>query len=600
MAELRRFFFDDGSSRKRWHIQQRGKQQLVHFGRLGGGLMVPATSFPSSAEARQSALKLIARKTREGYVEIDPSRLEIAAKGRKRATEKQIAAFEKRLGSLLPDEYRQFLLTSNGGRPNPDCVAVPGMEGIDNVGVGTLFHLQPAKPAADELGYELENSGKLLPEGHLPIAGSSDLFSLSLKPATHGCVFWWFHETDEVDDDGNYLESAGYLLAGSFDEFLTRIAGLFGNDEDIADETPPAAKTATAKPPKASLKKLIRLVSHTLTEEKVREIQQVVAELGDISGIQDGEWPFNNLDSPAAVRSLLQAGLNPEIIDTAGHSLLWQCAGSPECVDLLLERGAKVNRRNPGDLETPLMRAIYLENSSSVERLLKAGANPRVSLDWPFQDKLDRNAKLRDVIEKARVAWKKRKREPQQPRSAPPAKAAASGKTKRPKPTIARLLGLLKHDMIPDEFEERTEIEALVSELGDLSRIADGDWPKIDRFENPDLLRCLLDAGLNPEIVDKGGHSLLYQCVRSPDCLDLLIGRGVSVDRRGNAADDTPLMRAAVVGDEQCMRILLEAGADPTAELTPFAKVLLGMNRKKTEFLERARADWHRKRSKTK
>jgi len=596
MAELRRFFFDDGSSRKRWHVQQRGKQQIVHSGRLGRLLKESATSLPSPAEARQSALKLIARKKREGYVEIDPSRLEIIAKGRKRATEKQVAAFEKRLGSPLPDEYRQFLLTTNGGRPNPDCVAVPGVEGIDNVGVGALFHLQPAKPGADELGYELENTGKLLPDGHLPIAGSSDLFTLSLKPETHGCVFWWFHETDEVDDDGNYLESAGHLLAGSFDEFLTRIAGLFGNDEDAAADTPPAAKGATGKTSKASLKKLIRLVSHTLTAEKIREIEQVVEELGDVSGIQDGEWPFNNLDSPAAVRSLLQAGLNPEIVDTAGHSLLWQCAGSAECVDLLLARGVNVNRRNGGDLETPLMRAIYLESLPSIEKLLKAGANPTVSLTWPFQDKLDRNAKLRGVIEKARVAWRKRKSSPQEIRPAPPAKSAASGKTKGPKPTVARLLRLLKHDFIPDEFEELAEITALVGELGDLSGIADGEWPAIDRFENPDLLRCLLDAGLNPEITDKAGHSLLYQCVRSSDCLDVLIGRGVAVDRRGSAADDTPLIRAAVVGDEQCMRTLLEAGADPTVELTPFAKVLLGMNRKKTEFLERARSEWHRKR----
>lgn len=600
MAEQRRFFFDDGSSRKRWHIQQRGKQQIVHVGRLGRTLKESATSFPSPAEARQSVEKLIARKQREGYIEIDPSRLEISAKGRKRATEKQIATFEKRLGSPLPGEYRQFLLTTNGGRPNPDCVAVPGVEGIDNVGVGTLFHLQPAKAAAEELGYELENAGKLLPDGHLPIAGSSDLFTLSLKPETHGCVFWWFHETEEVDDEGSYLESAGYLLAGSFDEFLTRIAGLFGNEEEIAAETPPVAKPAAGKTGKASLKKLIRLVNHTLTEEKVREIQQVIQELGDVSGIQNGEWPFNNLDSPAVVRSLLQAGLNPEILDTAGHSLLWQCAGSPECVDLLLERGGKVNRRNAGDLETPLMRAIYLESLPSVEKLLKAGANPRVSLDWPFQDKLDRSAKLRDVIDKARVAWKKRKSAPQKSRPAPPAKTAAAGKTKGPKPTLARLLGLLKHDMIPDEFEERAEIEALVGELGDLSGIADGDWPKIDRFESPDLLRSLLDAGLNPEIVDKGGHTLLYQCATSPDCLDLLLGRGVAVDRRGSATDDTPLIRASLVGDEQCTRTLLEAGADPTAELTPFAKVLLGMNKKKTAFLDQARAEWHQKRSKTK
>ena len=80
MAELRRFFFDDGSSRKRWHIQQRGKQQIVHSGRLGLALKESASSFPSPAEARESVEKLIARKKRESYVEIASSRLEILAK----------------------------------------------------------------------------------------------------------------------------------------------------------------------------------------------------------------------------------------------------------------------------------------------------------------------------------------------------------------------------------------------------------------------------------------------------------------------------------------------------------------------------------------
>jgi hypothetical protein len=223
-------------------------------------------------------------------------------------------------------------------------------------------------------------------------------------------------------------------------------------------------------------------MNHDLTPDKIEEILQVVGELGDVSGIQDGEWPFNNISSPAVVRCLLQAGLNPEIADTEGHSLLWQCAGSPECVDLLLERGVKVDRRSGGDFETALMRAIYSQCLPAVERLLKAGANPTVRLSWPIADKLKANAKLRKQIEKAREDWKAIKAKKQEARSATPAKPAAPGKQKGPKPTLKRLLQLLKHDYIPEEFEELAEIEELVAELGDLSGIADGDWPKIDRL----------------------------------------------------------------------------------------------------------------------
>ena len=127
MSDVRRFFFDDGSSRKRWHVKTKGKSQLVEYGRLGGSLRESKKSFKSPAETKQQTEKLIAKKQREGYIEINPSRLEIARlKGKKKATEKQIKDLENRIGCNLPDEYRNFLITNNGGQPNPDCVRVPG------------------------------------------------------------------------------------------------------------------------------------------------------------------------------------------------------------------------------------------------------------------------------------------------------------------------------------------------------------------------------------------------------------------------------------------------------------------------------------------
>src|SRR5262245_6922563 len=289
MSDVRRFFFDDGTSRKRWHVQVQGKSHIVQFGRLGGSLKESRKSFETPAEAAKKSEELVAAKKREGYVEIDPTRLEILRpKGKKYATEQQIKSLEKGIGCKLPDEYRDFLKKYNGGRPNPGFVRVPGMKGIDNVGVGSLFHLQPSRRGVDELSHEIARCQKLLPQGHLPIAGSSDVFTLSLKPRTFGAVYWWFHETDDVDDDGNYLESAGYLLAGSFDEFLTRIALLFGDDEP-SKETTSSKRSATRQKPRANLKQLLRLVNHEHTPEKIDEIEQVAKELADLSGIQDGE-----------------------------------------------------------------------------------------------------------------------------------------------------------------------------------------------------------------------------------------------------------------------------------------------------------------------
>jgi ankyrin repeat protein/predicted DNA-binding WGR domain protein len=596
MSDVRRFFFDDGTSRKRWHVHVQGKSQVVWFGRLGGSLKESRKSFKTSAEAAEKSERLVAAKKREGYVEIDPARLEIVRiKGKNTATQQQIKALEKRIGCKLPEEYRDFLMKYNGGRPNPRFVRVPGIKGIANVGVDTLFHLQPSQRGVDELSHEIARCQKLLPQGHLPIAGSSDLFTLSLKPKTFGAVYWWFHETDEADDDGNYLESAGHLLAGSFDEFLTRIALAFGAD-DLSPETTTSKSGATRKKPRASIKQLLRLVNHDHTPEKIKEIEQVAKELNDLSGIQDGEWPFINISSPRVVHCLLEAGLNPEITDTDGHSLLWQCASSQECISLLAKHKVRIDRRSGGDNETALMRAIYLEDIPAVKRLLELGANPTVRLrSHAIQSKLQRNDQLRQLLDQARDHWRENHGQSQSlPNAAKPKSTAAETKSNKSKPTLNHLLRLMKHDHITDECDEVEEIVEVISELGDLSGIQDGEWPNIDQFESPRLLRCLLEAGLNPEILDKDGNSLLSQCVVHPDCIELLVERGVAVDRRSGRDDMTALMRATYKGDQECVQRLLDAGADPTLEFSKFARLMLNMDEEMKTFIESAREDWKR------
>lgn len=423
-SNLRRFYFDDGSSRKRWQVGLKGKTRVVLHGRLQGTPKETRKVFVSPVEAKQDTEKLIASKLREGYREVDPSRLEIVRpKGRKAATDAALKAFEKRIGSVLPDEYREFLATKNGGRPNPDCVEVPGMAHIANVGVGTFFYLAPSKPTTDELTHEFERLQPFLPEGYLPIAGSSDVFTISLKPKTFGCVHWWNHDVDpdvyaeNDEDEEKYVESQGYLLAGSFDEFLTRISYLFAGEEEAEEPPTPADATKKGGAPKkkaagtgkATFRKLRSLLLHQHTPEKIREIEQVVRDLGDLSQIEDGAWPFINIDDAGLLKTLLDAGLNPEILDEDRQTLLWQCAGSVPCVDLLVERGVDLERRSGGEQETALMRAMFLEALPAVARLIEAGANPTVQLRWYIGNNLKRNKALGDLVEKARVRWRKRK-----------------------------------------------------------------------------------------------------------------------------------------------------------------------------------------------
>ncbi|MEZ6104976.1 MAG: SMI1/KNR4 family protein [Pirellulaceae bacterium] len=569
---------------------RQGQDAYGRLRRIGQATRETQKSFASPSAAKAAADKLIATKQRDGYIEVRPEQLEITnRKGGRKATEGQIELLEQRLGCELPAEYRDFLSRQNGGRPNPNFVTMRGVPLIENAGVGDLFHLQPTKPAASELTYELEHAARLLPPGHLPIAGDSDLYSLSLSTKTRGAVYWWFHETEEVDDEGRFLESAGYLLAGSFDEFLTRIAiSLDSADEELASPDGSRGRGVGSRP---TIRTLFKLLKHTHTPTKVKEIEQVVSQLKPLDAVQDGEWPFINISDPKLLSCLLKAGLNPEIRDTDRQTLLWQSASSVPCIELLLPLGVDLERRSGSEAETALMRAIFLEAIPAVRRLIKAGANPTVRLPSYTSSVVKRNRELGKVLEQARVAWNKKPK----PR---PARQANEGTvtTAKPKnkPSLTKLLRLMKCDFLPESEEGQDEVIAMILALGDLSEIQDGQWPIIDRFENPTLLQHLLEAKLNPNLRDKRGRPLLIQCVGHPACIDLLVRFGADVE----ATDDngeTPFMQASYRGDEDCMTHLLDAGADPTREFTGMAKVLLNMDEEMQEFVEAARKKWLRR-----
>ncbi|MCR9197670.1 MAG: ankyrin repeat domain-containing protein [Planctomycetaceae bacterium] len=595
MAEPRQFYFDDGKSRKRWQIATKGKSHTVKYGRLTGALRESKKTFESAAAARADAEKLTSKKLRDGYVEIDATRLQfVRPRGLRKATRSQVTQFEKQLGVKLPGEYRDFLVNTNGGRANPGYVRIPARDDIENVDAGSIFHLRPSKPGIEELNYEIERTSVLLPDGYLPIAGGSDLFTLSLKSKTYGAVHWWFHESEELDDDGNFLESAGHLLAGSFNEFLTRISRVFEAEEIVPETKKTAKSTAKKKSSKPSVRKLISTIKHTHTPAKVKEIKRLIKDVGDLSGIEDGKWPFINLNDASLLKCLLDAGLSPEIIDEDRHTLLYQCAACPECIDLLAKRGVDLDRRSGGDGETAFMRAMFLEGIPAVRRLAKHGANPVWRPPSHVEDRLKYNKKLAAAVKQIREKWKNSPAS-RKAKSTPKKKAVKKG----PKPTLNQLLKLLKpHDWI-QEGEHIQGLEEIIAGLGSLKKLKKGQWAELDKFEDPHLLGVLLTAGLNPNITTKSGNTLLRQCVSHPDCIKQLVKAGAKIDQP-NEDGETPLMLASYQGEQDCVQALLDAGADPTREFSQFAQVLLNMDEEMTAFIESARQKWKQKQPKSK
>jgi predicted DNA-binding WGR domain protein len=65
----RRFVFVAGNSAKFWEVRVAGSDLVVRFGRLGTEGQLQVKTFPTSEAAHKHADKLIAQKTRKGYVE---------------------------------------------------------------------------------------------------------------------------------------------------------------------------------------------------------------------------------------------------------------------------------------------------------------------------------------------------------------------------------------------------------------------------------------------------------------------------------------------------------------------------------------------------
>lgn len=145
-------------------------------------------------------------------------------------TEAEISKFEKQVGHRLPDDYRNFLLTHNGGRPQPDAFTLniwghseedvvmcffPMRDiAVGDVEVDNLEELRswPVHCAWNDLTNDLKNLyEKELDETLLPIGtdGSGNYFCIALDGPRRGSILFLEHEMAETEP-----------LAESFTAFL--------------------------------------------------------------------------------------------------------------------------------------------------------------------------------------------------------------------------------------------------------------------------------------------------------------------------------------------------------------------------------------------
>lgn len=227
-----RFYFDDGKSRKFWSIANRGKTVVTTSGRFGAKGRESKKVYSTSKEAKATVKIASAKKVKQGYIRVDPSQLNVnRIEGTRKATEAQVARFEKQIGSQLPEEYRNFLLTYNGGRPVSEGIEVfghPSPYGYIAL-VDPIYSLHKSVPLYASLQSAVDADYYILPPGQIPIADSGgNLITIDLQQKI-GVIYYFDHEMpdeDDLDDEDvtHYTMKHAILLAGSFDELLTRMA----------------------------------------------------------------------------------------------------------------------------------------------------------------------------------------------------------------------------------------------------------------------------------------------------------------------------------------------------------------------------------------
>ena len=132
-------------------------------------------------------------------------------------SDREIAAFERRLDARLPHEYRTFLQECNGGIP--DACYFSAVH--ERLLVQSFNRLAPGR--RDDIETIARSYEGRIPSSFLPFAvdPQGSLFLISLREGTRGRVYFWDQErepespTDELASFTNVYE-----IAPTFGEFL--------------------------------------------------------------------------------------------------------------------------------------------------------------------------------------------------------------------------------------------------------------------------------------------------------------------------------------------------------------------------------------------
>ena len=305
-----------------------------------------------------------------------PDGLEFSDRGPK-ITERIVAEFEREIGSALPPDYREFLLTVNGGHPSRFCFDCGeyALESVD-----TLYGL-PVKTGDVNQYSDLRQcraaTASFFPPSLLPIAedGCGNCLLLDLSPSNFGRVFFLDHEGGSIGGES----VRDYLISVSQD-FTSFLRSLKEYDENYQPKPNPLAVAVRENDSAAAIAFL-----NTITPEKRRRSEAELAAtwavdqsrlefvIALIPWIRDSAWVIHAA-AKAGLKELVAVLLDAQSIkdlelrvDPFGFTLLHELAATDhdDVAKLLIQRGAEINAVAI-KCTTPRMRARTLGNEKMV------------------------------------------------------------------------------------------------------------------------------------------------------------------------------------------------------------------------------------------
>jgi len=134
--------------------------------------------------------------------------------------------FEQNLGTKLPDDYREFLVKHNGGKPIPNVYNIP------NNGSSGLHHSYGLhEHNHTDLREIKETYTNRISDDLLPIFDDDfgNEICIGIRNESYNKVFFWIHDKPLGEDDL-------VKISDSFSEFLDNLYEYIDEDETVIDK----------------------------------------------------------------------------------------------------------------------------------------------------------------------------------------------------------------------------------------------------------------------------------------------------------------------------------------------------------------------------